>query len=271
MQTASIKYRSSQISYSYGGSGEKLLVCLHGYGESEKSYHFLEPHLPAGYRMLAIDLPFHGGTEWKEGLTFTTEDLLSIIDHICKLHTGYTGRLTLAGFSMGGRVALGLMEKIPAQTDKVILLAPDGLKVNIWYRLATRTLIGNRFFRFTMRHPQWFMLLLRIGNRLGLINQSVLKFTRYYIHDKQVREDLYNRWTCMRYIRPHLPAIKKSIVQYAIPFRLVYGQYDRIIRHERGEKFRTGIESFCTLRIIPTGHQLLQEKNVEVILELLQS
>ncbi|WP_315818832.1 hypothetical protein [Paraflavitalea speifideaquila] len=58
MQTASINYRSSQINYSYSGSGEKLLVCLHGYGESEKTYHFLEPHLPAGYRLLAIDLPF---------------------------------------------------------------------------------------------------------------------------------------------------------------------------------------------------------------------
>ncbi|WP_315818833.1 serine aminopeptidase domain-containing protein [Paraflavitalea speifideaquila] len=151
-------------------------------------------------------------------MNFTTDDLHSIINHICKLHTGYTGRLTLAGFSMGGRVALGLMEKIPAQIDKVILLAPDGLKVNIWYRLATRTVIGNRFFRFTMRHPQWFMLLLKIGNRIGMINQSVLKFTRYYINDKQVREDLYNRWTCMRYIRPHLPTIKSRLCNMLYPF-----------------------------------------------------
>lgn len=271
MQTASITYRSSHINYSYGGSGEKLLLCLHGYGESEKSFHFLETYLPADYRILAIDLPFHGETSWKEGLNFSTDDLVAIINNICREHTGYTGRLTLAGFSMGGRVALSLLEKMPAQTDKVILMAPDGLKVNAWYRLATRTFIGNRLFRFTMRYPQWFMLLLKIGNALGIINQSIYKFTRYYIHDKTVREELYNRWTCMRYIRPHLPAIKRSVVQHAIPVRLLYGEYDRIIRHERGEKFRHGIESFCTLRIIPTGHQVLQEKNAAVILELLES
>lgn len=271
MQIASINYRSSQIHYSYGGSGEKLLLCLHGYGESEKSFHFLEAHLPAGYRLLAIDLPFHGETQWNEGFNFSTDDLLAIINSICGLHTGYTGRLTLAGFSMGGRIALGLLEKIPAQTDKVILMAPDGLKVNFWYRLATRTIIGNRFFSFTMRHPQWFVWLLKAGNTVGLINQSIYKFTNYYIHDKNVREELYHRWTCMRNIKPRLPAIKKSVVKYAIPVRLLYGRYDRIIRHERAEKFRVGIESFCTLRIIPTGHQVLQEKNAAVIIELLQS
>lgn len=271
MQTASINYRSSQISYRYGGSGDKLLLCLHGYGESAKSFHFLENHLPAGYQFLAIDLPFHGATAWKEGLHCSADDLLAIIDGICSKHTRYTGRLTLAGFSMGGRVALSLLEKVPAQIDKVILLAPDGLTVNCWYRLASRTSIGNRLFRFTMRHPQWFMLLLKAGNAAGLINQSVYKFTRYYIHDQQVREDLYNRWTCLRHLRPHLPAIKECIRQYAIPVHLLYGKYDRIIRPNGGEKFRHGIESFCTLRIIPTGHQVLQEKNVAVILALLQS
>ena len=271
MQSASISYRSSQIHYSYGGSGEKLLLCLHGYGESEKTFHFLESYLPAGYRIVAIDLPFHGGTTWNEGLHFSTDDLIVIINSICQQHGDNMGRLMLAGFSMGGRVALSLVEKLPAQTDKVILLAPDGLKVNIWYWLATRTLIGNRLFHFTMRHPQWFMWLLKAGNVLGVINQSIYKFTRYYIHDQQVREALYNRWTCMRNIKPHLPIIKKAVVQYGIPVHLLYGQYDRIIRHERGEKFRRGIESFCTLQVIPTGHQVLQEKNVAVILDLLAS
>ena len=271
MQTAFINYKSSAISYSYGGNGEKLLVCLHGYGESEKSFHFLEKHLPDGYRILAIDLPYHGATQWNEGLQFTIEDLLVIIDAICRQHGDYTGRLTLAGYSMGGRVALSLFQQVPAQTDKIILLAPDGLKVNFWYRLATRTYIGNRLFRFTMYHPQWFFRFLQAGNKLGLINQSVLKFTNYYIHDNQVRDDLYKRWTCMRLIRPRLSTIKQLVTQHRVPVRLLYGRYDRIIRYERGEKFRTGIESFCTLQIIPSGHQVLHEKHMAVILELLKT
>lgn len=271
MQTASIPFRSSTIQYSYGGSGDQLLVCLHGYGETARSFHFLEPYLPKEYRLLAIDLPFHGGTQWKEGLHCTTEDVLAILHTIAYRHQFPVKRFALAGFSMGGRVALALLEMSPAQIDKLILLAPDGLKVNTWYRLATRTWVGKALFRYTMQYPQWFMLLLKTGNRLRLINQSVYKFTRYYIHDKQVRKDLYNRWTGMRFIRPQLPVIKQHILQYGIPVRLLYGQYDRIIRFERGEKFKHGIESFCTLRIIPTGHQVLQEKQAEVIVEMLIS
>lgn len=270
MQMATLPYQSSQINYCYGGSGDKLLLCLHGYGESVHSFQFLETYLPEDYSLLAIDLPFHGDTQWEEGLDCTTEDLLAIIHSIAAKH-GLPARLTLAGFSMGGRVALSILEKIPAQIDRVLLMAPDGLKVNFWYRLATRTAVGNALFRFTMRHPQGFLWLLRAGNTTGLINQSVYKFTRYYIHDQQVREELYKRWTGMRLIKPQLTAIRQAVVRHSIPVRLLYGQYDRIIRHERGEKFRRGIESFCTLRIIPTGHQILQEKHVAVILELLHT
>lgn len=271
MHTANIHYRSSRIHYSYGGSGDRLLLCLHGYGETEESFHFLERYLPAGYLLVAVDLPFHGATVWNEGLTFTTGDLLAITEAIAQQHQCLPGRMTLMGFSMGGRMALSLLEQVPERVNKLVLLAPDGLKVNIWYRFATRSLVGKQLFRFTMWHPQWFLRFLQAGNKLGLINQSVFKFTNHYIHDRQVREDLYNRWTCMRLFRPHLPTIKKQIVQYGIAVRLLYGKYDRIIRYERGEKFRTGIESLCTLQVIPTGHQVLQEKNVSAILSLLES
>lgn len=270
MQSSFIQYKHSQIHYTAGSTGEKLLVCLHGYGESEKTFHFLERYLPAGHRLVAIDLPFHGSTQWQEGLNFTIDDLLSILGSIRQELDLPTARLSLMGFSMGGRVALSLLESIPDQIDKVLLLAPDGLKVNVWYRFATRSLIGKQLFRFTMQHPGWFHRFLQAGNRLKLINQSIFKFTNYYINDRRVRDELYNRWTCMRHFRPHLRVIKALIVQYQVPVRLLYGKYDRIIRYERGEKFKAGIESFCTLQVIPTGHQVLQEKNVSTILTMLE-
>jgi pimeloyl-ACP methyl ester carboxylesterase len=271
MQTAFIHYQASQVHYSYCGNGEKALVCLHGYGETETSFHFLQKHLPAQYRLIAIDLPFHGKTQWKEGLNCTPQDLQAIINSICIQHGVSTTCITFAGFSMGGRVALSLLQSMPAQTDRLLLLAPDGLVVNFWYRLAAHTFIGNRLFRLTMHRPGWFMWMLKAGKQLGIINQSIYKFTRYYIHDPAVREQLYQRWTCMRHFKPRLSTIKQLIRQHAIPVGLLYGRYDRIILYKRGENFRHGIESFCTLQIIDTGHQVLQEKNAAVIIELLQT
>jgi pimeloyl-ACP methyl ester carboxylesterase len=202
---------------------------------------------------------------------FTRADLLTITDAIRLKHGNAGSRFTLLGYSMGGRLALQLLQAVPEQIDKVILLAPDGLKVNFWYWLATQTFIGNRLFSFTMKHPGWFFFFLQAGNRLKLINQSVVKFTSYYIHDIMARRQLYERWTCMRQIKPDLALIKKIIAEHKTPVRLLYGKYDRIIRYERGEKFCHGIESFCTLQIIHTGHQVLQEKHANQIIQLIQS
>jgi pimeloyl-ACP methyl ester carboxylesterase len=271
MHSYTIPYRSSQIHYSRFGAGPKLLLCLHGYGESESSFHFLEHHLPREYSAIAIDFPFHGQTKWHEGLSFTIEDLLKIIDAIRIQHTAASARFTLLGFSMGGRIALQILQKIPERIEKVILLAPDGLKVNFWYWLSTQTIIGNRLFSFTMKHPQWFFFLLQVSNRLRIINQSIFKFIRYYLHDSTARRLLYERWTCLNRIHPNLALIKNIIRKHQVPVRLLYGQFDRIIRHERAEKFRHGIESFCTLQIIQAGHQLLQEKHIQHIIRLIQS
>lgn len=271
MPTDFIPYRSSKVHYCRFGAGQKILLCFHGYGESEETFHFLANYITADYTLFAIDLPFHGKTQWQEGLRFTVTDLLAIIESLCEKYSLVSNQFTLLGYSMGGRVALQLLQVIPAKIEKTVLLAPDGLKVNIWYRLATQTYLGNKLFGFTMKHPGWFFTLLQAGNRLKLINQSVLKFTRYYINDTTVRRLLYERWTCMRAIKPNLTYIKKLIRTHQIPVRLLYGQYDRIIRFERGEKFRKGIDSFCTLHIIQTGHQVLQEKHVNQIIQLIQS
>lgn len=271
MQTAFIQYRRSQIYYSWFGAGKQLLFCLHGYGESEQSFHFLEKYISNDYTVVAIDFPFHGKTQWNEGLPFTPADLLAITAAIRIQHNGTAMPMKVLGFSMGGRVALQLLQAIPEQIEKVILLAPDGLKLNAWYWLATQTYIGKRLFAFTMQRPAWFFVILKAGNRLKLINPSVVKFTRHYIDDAAARRQLYERWICMRRIRPNLALIKKLIHKHQLPVRLLYGQYDRIIRYERGEKFRSGIESFCTLQIIKTGHQVLQEKHIDQITRLLES
>lgn len=269
MQAAFIPFRSSQVHYSFGGNGNHILLCMHGYGESENSFHFLEKYLPANYRIIAIDMPWHGKTQWKEEIDFTVEDLMQIIDDILAALNATGSSLTLLGFSMGGRMSLGILQAIPHRIQNMILLAPDGLKVNIWYYLATQTFIGNRLFSFTMKHPGWFFGLINLGNKLRLINRSAYNFTNNYVNDKTVRRQLYLRWTGFRKIKPSLSIIKKNIRQHNIRVHLIYGEFDRIIRHERGTKFRQGIENKCELHIIKSGHQLLQEKNAPLIAGLL--
>lgn len=166
-------------------------------------------------------------------------------------------------------MALSLYEALPQKFNKLILLAPDGLKVNFWYWLSTQTWMGNKFFAFTMKHPGWFFGLLQLMNTLKLVNASIFKFVKHYIDDKQVRQLLYQRWTTLRKIKPEISNIKTHIKQHHTEVRLVYGIHDRIILSSVGEKFRCGIEDHCEINLIHSGHQVLHEKHVGEILESL--
>jgi pimeloyl-ACP methyl ester carboxylesterase len=179
-------------------------------------------------------------------------------------------RWGLIGYSMGGRIVLQLAENHPGSIDKLILLAPDGLKVNIWYWVATRTRVGNLIFRWTMRRPGWLFALLRLSHALRLVNPSIYKFAVHYIDDKKVRYELYTRWTVTRKFRPRPGVIAANIRDREIPVRLIYGQYDRIIRWERGERFRRrGIEACCRLDLLDTGHQLLRPQFLPLYLQII--
>jgi hypothetical protein len=152
-----------------------------------------------------------------------------------------------------------------------VLLAPDGLKLNFWYWLATQTWLGNRLFSFTMKHPGWFLGFIKGVNKLGLFNASIFKFVNYYIGDALVREQLYKRWTGLRHLRPDLSVIKKEINEQRTPVELVYGKYDRIILSSVGDKFIKNIEAHAKITLITAGHQILHEKHIEELMKVLQS
>ena len=273
MQARFITYKNSRICWHRFGTGPQPVICFHGYGESGINFSFLDNLAGQHFSFLAIDLPFHGSTEWNEGLDFGCEDLLGIIllllHQIDNTTRAKNDKLILLGFSLGGRVALSLYQAIPERITRVVLLAPDGLKMNFWYWLSTQTWIGNKLFSFTMQYPGWFFGTLRAFQALRIVNASVLKFVKYYVDNKHVRHELYNRWTALRKLKPDLGEIKSLIKQYKTPVRLVYGLHDRIILSGVGERFRKGIENNCMIIIIESGHQVLHAKHeVEIVKQL---
>ncbi len=270
MVQGQIKYRQSVISYRLSGSGPRVAVCFHGYGEEANSFDFLSQYAGNEYRFLAIDLPYHGQTDWQEGLNLLPAELEEILhllfEQVSIDYRQPDFRYTLAGYSLGGRVCLSLYQLHPEAVDRLVLLAPDGLKMNFWYWLATQTRAGNQFFAFTMKKPQWFFGLIKLMHKTGLINTSIFKFVKYYIGDPVVRQELYNRWTSLRKLKPDLSTVKKQITQNHTALRLIYGIHDRIILSSVGKKFIRAIETESRLIEIHAGHQVLHEKHAKEIL-----
>ena len=271
MQTQFIVYKESGIHLNVYGSGPKWLFCFHGFGQDGSSFKTLEKALGNDFTMLAIDFPFHGKTEWKQGLLMTPEDLLGIMAIIIHEHAALEQKpfkFSILAYSLGGRISLHLLQMIPNQVEKILLIAPDGLKVNFWYWLGTQTRPGNKLFAYTMKKPQWFFWVLNNSHKAGLLNKSIIKFVHRYVDDDAVRALLYKRWTTLRLFRPSLKAVKHIIIEKGIPVRLLYGSYDRIILSKRSDILKKNNEQ-VSVTIVDGGHELLKEKFAPVIASLL--
>ena len=94
-----LTYKKSKIAWYRFGHGPAAVICFHGYGESADSFEFLGRYGGNDFSFYAIDLPFHGYTEWNEGLNFTPADLLAIIEFILG---DPIKNFTVLGFSLGG-------------------------------------------------------------------------------------------------------------------------------------------------------------------------
>jgi pimeloyl-ACP methyl ester carboxylesterase len=264
MQQLSLLYKSSVINYYVFGSGAKILFGLHGYGESGNSFAFLESDLGSEYTLYAIDFPVHGNTKWNEKKPFTTNDLFVITQMI---QTDKSKKFSLLAYSMGGRFAMDLLQKFPDKIERLALVAPDGLHVNIWYWMATQTSFGNKVFSYTMNKPYWFFSSIKISGKLAILNKSVVKFVHHFLDDKQQRILLYKRWTCMRKVKPDLHIIKNICAEKNIQLNFLFGRYDRIILSKRADIFENAKNT--SIKIIDAGHQLLREKYAQEITALL--
>ncbi len=269
MQSGSINHNNSSVHFHYGGNGDMPLVCFHGYSETSAHFDFLEKYVGEQFRIIAIDLPFHGETEWKEKYVHPS-DLAAVLKKILEQLGLANNKMYLLGFSLGGRMALCVLQELPSQVAKLVLLAPDGLKVNFWYWLATQSRIGNGLFKLTMKKPGWFLGLLRVSNKLRLINQSIYKFVEYYIHDDTVRKELYERWTGLSKCTPDAKKIKHIVAEQNIPVQVLYGKFDRIITQQTGRKFLETIPG-AMVELLNCGHQVLHEKNAKEIANALRS
>ncbi len=261
-----LSFKKFTINYYKYGSGDKVLFCLHGYGEDGTSFSFLEKHLGELYTLYAIDFPYHGATEWNENESLSEKDFINILD---LMNTKQNDSFSVLAYSMGGRIALHLLQHIPQKIKQVILIAPDGLHVNFWYFISTQTFMGNKIFERTMKHPYWFFTFLNVAGKANLLNKSIIKFVYHFLDNKQERMLLYKRWTAMKKFKPDLSAIKKICTVKSIPLHLLFGRFDRIILCKRAGIFKN--TKNIHIHVIEAGHQLLKDKYACYIAPLLNN
>ena len=122
-------YHLSEIQYRITGTGNDVVIAFHGYGEDASSFMILKDYLPPNITLISISLPLHGETNWNQYPYFKPLDVLSVIEQILKENNYPTDTFSVAGYSLGGRICLKLLEIYPERINHTLLLAPDGIKM----------------------------------------------------------------------------------------------------------------------------------------------
>ncbi len=235
------------------GAGPGLVLGFHGYGLEAGSFEVLGNVVPVGFTLLAFDLPGHGATDWKGGV-FHRQMLATLVLRAMALYGAE--KVVLAGYSLGGRVCLTLLELMPEHVSGVLLMAPDGLVPNRLYAFATRTAIGRRLFNAVLNDPGRFIALANLFKSLHLIDASRHKFVLHYLHTAESREQLRMVWAQLADIVPHVHRLQHALRGRAIPIHLFMGRHDRIIPVAHAEHFKK-VFGNVHLHILQKGHRLL--------------
>ena len=162
MKTEWLELGKRRLHFAHRGSGTRLLLCLHGYGSDHHLFDFLEELDLGEMRVVALDLPWFGQSQWGDPEPpIGPETLQEWLDALQKRFPDTT-QIDVLAYSLGAKVALGLFQDAPFRFGKMVLLAPDGLKIHPMYRFCIYNPLGQRLFRRVVKRPRSFLAVLRI-------------------------------------------------------------------------------------------------------------
>jgi pimeloyl-[acyl-carrier protein] methyl ester esterase len=108
----------SALNHLVSGQGRRDLVLLHGWGLNLRVWDELAAALAAHFRIIAIDLPGHGGSDWDASASTPAAQAWRVHETLAPL----THRFSLLGWCTGGQLALDLASAMPSGIDRLALV-----------------------------------------------------------------------------------------------------------------------------------------------------
>jgi pimeloyl-ACP methyl ester carboxylesterase len=125
-----------QIRYFQAGTSGAPLVLLHGGGVDSATITWGEalPMLAENHIVYAPDLPGYGASD-KPDVTYTMDFYIRFLDHF--LAALALPKVSLAGLSLGGGIALGFALDHPERVEKLVLVDSYGLQTRLPYHFLS--------------------------------------------------------------------------------------------------------------------------------------
>lgn len=255
-QSGYICVGEERLHYLQKGRGKRLLIAFHGYGNDASMFMPIAEEIGEAFTVVSIDLPHHGGSVWNKGCLWTKVALASLAQTLIEQFN--VKKISLAGYSLGGRLCLCIAEQMPGCIDEILLIASDGLVFNRFYHFVTKNHVGKKMFqRFTIA-PRKYLRFTDWMNRRKLLNPAKYKFLNHYISSEKDRKFLLNVWTDLQLLVPDENLLRRVINEQNIPIYIFMGRHDHVIPVKFAEKFKEGLPS-VELIITDKGHRVMDD------------
>jgi len=235
------------------GKGIKNALAFHGFGQDNSYFAPFESIFGQEYTIYCFNLPFHGDdTTIKSGIPATKDILKDFFQNF--FDKNHVAAFTNIGFSIGAKMSIALLELFPERTEKMVLMAPDGFRTNIWYNLGTGSRATRSLFKYFVHHPDFFFKFSESMASLRLIHPGTVRFAKTQMNSLEKREKVFYTWMFLRKLRLSKDRIINLLIKHKVQIFIFLGKEDKIIleRHFRFIEDNKKIESNIT--ILPAGH-----------------
>ena len=257
------------LAYRTYGHGPQVMIALHGFGRDGTDMQVLEQALSEVCTIHAFDLHLHGQSPAYPGRVerpFTPEELADYF--IAFLDELKAPKAVILGFSLGGRIAMSLLEHMPHRIERVFLVAPDGLLPRPWYRGLAGTHLGRKAYQRFITHPVTVHFMMDALRALRLIGERMHRFLKGQTDSRAKRQLVRDVWLCYRLIEPEPARVAKVAVHHGIMIHLVFGELDRIIPARLGIRLKDHATGNVDQHTLPVGHMLMTPELGELVRQL---
>jgi pimeloyl-ACP methyl ester carboxylesterase len=258
-----IDFENGGLSYNKFGSGHEVLLAFHGFDQNKSIYNSLQDSIDDRFTIYAFDLFLHGETYYLSDQPLTKNNWNTLLMQFLNLEA--IDRFSLIGYSLGGRFALITIEAFAKRIDKLILIAPDGITNDFFYRLATRSSLGRKFFGYLIIHPHIVILAGHLLKKIGLLDKRKFGFAKVFLRTVKRRRLLYRRWITLRLISPDLRRISELINANTIDVRFLIGDVDCVVPYSHMQPLTKLLKSYG-LSLVKANHtQLIRIVNKQLL------
>ncbi len=259
-----------KLEYFTYGTGKTALLAFHGFGRHAKDYKAFESLFGAKYTIYAFNLFHHGVSEYPDERiaqdTFTKHEFKQLFSQFFTEKN--IEQAAIMGYSLGGKIALMFTEVFPEKVESLWLFAPDGIKKNIWYFIASNTVVGRNVYKYFLENPRLFFSMVNGMHKTKLINDKIKKFAINNMDEKDKRELVYKVWLTFKDTNPNMKLCIQNIKKHDIPVYQFFGKNDKVIKPNLGVWFGKKIGQEQNYHVLQAGHLLLTAKTERYIIEL---